>query len=159
MIAARRSRPPRCSIPTEDSQASSASSHSNGHVRQLFQPNGTSYRAAELLYKPSLVKKHSSSLDHKPDTFFSSSSCCGRFIEWNNTGFTFTPAFMNIYIVLTALLNSSYTPVRVTARPSSLWGFNMIKDFKHYHKLFVLDRPLHFMLKYGNDMGRETLSM
>lgn len=154
MTAARRSRPPQSSVPAEDSQASSASSHSSGHVRQLF---WTSYRAAELLYKPSLVKKYLSSLDHKPDTFFSSSSCCGRFIEWNNTGFTFTLAFMNIYIVLTVLLNSSYTPVRVTARPSSLWAFNMIKDFKHYHKLFVLDRPLHFLLKYGNDTGRETL--
>lgn len=29
----------------------------------------------------------------------------------------------------------------------------MIKDFKHYHKLFVLDRGLHFLLKYGNNMG------
>lgn len=118
------------------------------------------YRAAELLYKLSLKKKKKKywgSLDHKPDTFFSSSSCCGRFTEWNNTAFTFTPASMNTFIVLTALLNSSYTPVRLTARPSSLSGFNMIKDFKHYHEVFVLDRCLHFLLKNGNDMGREIL--
>lgn len=41
--------------------------------------------------------------------FFSSSSGCGRFIGWSNTALTFTPASMNIFIVLTAPLKSSLT--------------------------------------------------
>lgn len=33
----------------------------------------------------------------------------------------------------------------------------MIKVFRHYHKLFVLDRLLDFLVKYGNDAGGEIL--
>lgn len=138
MIAARSSSP-QSSRPCEDSQASF---HSNRHA-----PHSTSSQKGHLIEKLNScisLKKERSWLAQKTGTFFSSFSCCGRFIEWNTTAFTFTPASMNTFIVLTALLNSSHTPIRVTARPSSLAGFNMIKHFKHYHKLLVLDKNQHF---------------